>query len=562
MAKQNFLAGGFYGKLGVVVGQRWKNIRTIRSYVIPANPRTERQQANRGVFGGATRWSQIAMSMNYNATCFEHNSMSRWNYRMKTCRALQDDGAVDLELIPLYPISFTPPFMINAMEVVERQQSKKVVFSVSGTLPQTDRVLSIMFHLYDENERDLGLKLYMGTFKAGNNPTVEVIFDDLAELNDKCKARVVSRDDVDSTTDLVGSPMISIQDEAPDIRDFNTTIQSISKALDGVTIVFAEPYKATESTAFSGSVYAVSGGAFEEVQGANLTLHNEGGYFAVTIPCSYTLSQYILAFAPGSEVRITSISAIGSKFEYTKSNETLTFSDDDLSRTMGEYTLTLDNVYETIIFEWAMKNLGNLSNQNVACVLKSSISPGATNGINTTFVLRAYSDTRLQLISNDNRRTFAMQSGDWLTYANASIVVNGVTYNIAGETRKSITNTRTTTYLTPARCRVSAIGSHSWDGSDYSADCYIHFLDWNFAGSASIQIASSTEALITFASGGRTADIESDTGEEYLTALISFGFDSNLGTPQKWTIQNTSTKAFTYNGINYFFELSDQDWVE
>ena len=35
MAKQNIISGGFYGKVGELIGQRWKNIRTVRAYTKP-----------------------------------------------------------------------------------------------------------------------------------------------------------------------------------------------------------------------------------------------------------------------------------------------------------------------------------------------------------------------------------------------------------------------------------------------------------------------------------------------------------------------------------------------
>lgn len=438
MAKQNFLSGGFYGKLGVVVGQRWKNIRTIRSYVIPANPRTERQQANRGVFGGATKWSQIGMTMNYNATCFEHNSMSRWNYRMRTCRNLQDDGSLDLQLIPLYPTTFTPPFMINSMQIVERLPSKKVVFSVAGTLPNVDRVLSVMFHLYDENDRDLGLKLYMGDFKAGAEPTVEVTFDDLSEINDHCKVRLVSRDDVDSATDLIGSPMLPIEDSAPDIRDFNTAILSITKTLSGVTIAFAEPFKAFSSSSFSGSVYAVSAGAFKEVSGDDLALENVGGYFGVTIPCDFTDEQQILAFAEGSEIRITSISAIGAKYEYTKENDTITFSDDDLARNISKsFTYNAsEQIRNRVFFKLAVSASQSLGNG--ACVFSGRFDDKSVMTLPLT--LQRYSASQAEIDVGGLGQSLPATSGDYITVPTFSVVSNGVTYSLPTSTKVSITN--------------------------------------------------------------------------------------------------------------------------
>lgn len=118
MAKQNFLSGGYYGKLGQTVGQRWKNIRTIRTYVIPHNPRTAIQQANRGKFGDCVFYAQVGNQMNFNATCFEHESMTKWNYRMKTARNLQDLNMEELMRFPLYPTNFSVPYLITVPSTV------------------------------------------------------------------------------------------------------------------------------------------------------------------------------------------------------------------------------------------------------------------------------------------------------------------------------------------------------------------------------------------------------------------------------------------------------------
>lgn len=438
MAKQNFLAGGYYGKLGVTVGQRWKNIRTIRSYVIPANPRTERQQANRGQFGGATRWAQIGMSMNYNATCFESGTMSRWNVRMRTARQAQDNGNIDLELIPLYPTEFVPPYLITKMEVAERRSGNVVVFTPTGTLPATDRVLSVMFHLYNAVGADLGYKLYVGNYKAGAEPKIEIEVDDLAEISEYDFVRLVSRDDVDSSTDLIGSPMLQVVDEAADIRDFNTTIQSVSKTLNGVTIVFAEPFKNAESTSFSGSIYGVSAGAFVEVSGNNLTLENNGGYFAVTIPCSYTDSQEILALPTGSEVRITSISAIGAKFEYTKNNETIAYDDTDLTRSIARnFTFNAsEEIQNRVFFNLAVS--GSQSLGNGACVFSGRFDDRSVMTLPLT--LSRYSATRAQIGVGGNGQTLPARTGDYITIPAFNVVSNGVTYSLSSSEVVNVTN--------------------------------------------------------------------------------------------------------------------------
>ena len=65
MAKQtNGTLGGFVGKLGPVVGYRWKNVWCVRSQSrIVNNPRTEAQQEHRSLFkqevqlAGRMRWA-------------------------------------------------------------------------------------------------------------------------------------------------------------------------------------------------------------------------------------------------------------------------------------------------------------------------------------------------------------------------------------------------------------------------------------------------------------------------------------------------------------------------
>ncbi len=562
MAKQNFLSGGYYGKLGVTVGQRWKNIRTIRSYVIPANPRTAKQQANRGQFGGAVSKSQLAMQMNYNATCFEHSDFSKWNYRMKTARELQDNAMLDLDLLPLYPTTFVPPFLITKMEIENTATPKSIVFAVEGQMPTTDRVLSVLFHLYDENNSEVGYKLYIGSYEIANPNKITVEVDDNEEINENCLVRLVSRDDTDSETDMVASGMLQVEGGTIIERDFNTEVLSISKELDKVTVVFNEPFKAFVSANFTGSVYGVSAGAYVTVNGSALTLINSGGYFAVEIPCDFVNTQQILAFPEGCSVTVTSIYVEGARFIYTKQNDVVTFSDTDLTRTLNNYTEITDDSYNTVVLQWVMGDISTLSNQDVVCVLKSSLNPGATNGVQTSFTLGKYDSTTLQLYTNDNRRVFAMRSGDWVSYPNMSFIMNGVTYNIPGETQKAFVNTRTSSYLTPTNTPHTLDCSHSYSGGDYQASVVLSFTYWQITNPEDISFATSTEAFIYTATTPLMADIDNYGSTETLEILITASYSSNLGTPTKFTLNSPTTRAFTYNGINYFFNFSNVTWEE
>jgi len=50
MARLRFIQGAITGRLGEFVGSRWKGINYIRTYAVPANPRTEEQISIRLVF--------------------------------------------------------------------------------------------------------------------------------------------------------------------------------------------------------------------------------------------------------------------------------------------------------------------------------------------------------------------------------------------------------------------------------------------------------------------------------------------------------------------------------
>lgn len=103
MAIQNFLAGGFYGKLGDVVGQRWRNKRTLRRYVIGANPQTPAQQANRQQFADAVSLAQEAMNINKGSPAWVKVEASEFSLRVGTARRRIKDAVPSGQVIPIIP---------------------------------------------------------------------------------------------------------------------------------------------------------------------------------------------------------------------------------------------------------------------------------------------------------------------------------------------------------------------------------------------------------------------------------------------------------------------------
>lgn len=55
MGKLNLIKGNFTGKVGQLVGAKWKSVSTVRSYTAPAYTNTPAQQVVREVFGALTK---------------------------------------------------------------------------------------------------------------------------------------------------------------------------------------------------------------------------------------------------------------------------------------------------------------------------------------------------------------------------------------------------------------------------------------------------------------------------------------------------------------------------
>lgn len=86
MARQDFLNGGYIGKLGATVGERWKNIRYIRTYVVPHNPRTPAQVADRAQFARAIRLAQASLAMSRGDPQWQSASRTEWQMRTSFAR--------------------------------------------------------------------------------------------------------------------------------------------------------------------------------------------------------------------------------------------------------------------------------------------------------------------------------------------------------------------------------------------------------------------------------------------------------------------------------------------
>lgn len=432
MAIQNFLSGGYYGKLGATVGQRWKNKRTIRTYVKPANPRTEVQQANRNKFANAVTFAQMGMQMNYYATVFDDPNFTHWNYRMKVARELRNQGLSNLDLIPLYPTSFVPPTLIQSVEVSEIQGQKHITFAVENLNGNSDRVLSLMFAIYDENDVFLGYKLYLGYYYASKPGLLEVDVDNVSEVNSHCFVRIVSNDDVDSNTDMIASPNLQIKQSGPETRAFNTAIREVQKSPAGIKVIFEEPWKdAPTVNTITITANFISNGANANATATSAALVNENGYCSILIPFVTSDNQHLPALPNGSNFVISTVDFEGATWVYTKTDDTIAYSDTDLTRTINASPTW--NSASTSDIAFTIPFGGTVSTELKQLQMVCSGRLGRRDAISQDF--RCSGDgSNITFTCTGGYRNYPMcESGDKISLTEMQFVCNGVTYNLASQ---------------------------------------------------------------------------------------------------------------------------------
>lgn len=432
MAIQNFLSGGYYGKLGATVGQRWKNKRTIRTYVVPFNPRTEKQQANRGNFANAVQYAQMGLQMNYYATCFESETFTRWNYRMRTARDLKSAGLSGLDLIPLYPLTFTPPLLINEITKSATPTPRHVTFYTPSLASVGDRTFSLMFELHDTMGVYIGLKLYVGYHYASNAGYLEVDVDDANEINENCKVRIISNDDEDSVNDLIASPTLNVQPPSIDIRDFNDAIVSVQKTSAGIVVTFAELWKNLATTnEISVTAHFVSNGVATLATLSAGSLTDNNGYCSVLIPFATSLNQNLPAFPSGSDIEIVSINFSGASWQYTKSADVVPYSDTDLIRTLDAIptwdTSSMADIAFTVPFGGTIATMER--SFNMVCSGRFNTRTEEAQSFNVSG-----NGSALTFTCIGSRKNYPMfQTGDGVTITAFDVVSNGVTYSMQAQ---------------------------------------------------------------------------------------------------------------------------------
>ena len=283
MATQNFLSGGYYGKLGATVGQRWKNKRTIRTYVIPHDPKTPDQIAQRTKFGSGVFYAQLAQQANYSCTFFNSESMTNWNRRMSVAVENKSLFTTLLSLIPLIPNNSVAPYTITSGTYKVDNDTHTMEIKLDGHLPSAARKYTVLLTNNPTGTTAADVKMLSATSTAAN-PNV-LTTSELAdfEMLDTTKVRIVSSDDVNSLLDMVISAEITLARTGLIPVPLDLAVSSVSQTAGTTVITFADDYVSGDTTINIGAIVADLNGKIISLSEYTKSIINNGGKLALQI---------------------------------------------------------------------------------------------------------------------------------------------------------------------------------------------------------------------------------------------------------------------------------------
>lgn len=449
MAIQNFLSGGYYGKLGQTIGQRWKNKRTVKSYAVPTNPRTEKQQANRGRFASGVKLAQLAQATTYRSLLFSSESNTEWALRMSVAKNATDSGITGLDAVPLCPTGFVPKYLITNAILQNPGATSAPVLELKGTLPTVSQIFAILIN-NGEIEPEIENTAIM--YSEFNPDTKTVILPDslIGKIKQGMKVRIISYSQSISISEISMSYSLDIEINA--LPDFVLTADKMSFTQTQTLkrLVLADVDDASASGDVNLTVIYNYGIEDTGVTQLVLPLKNDASKIYVEFETpnqndNDALSSYITS---AGELSVVSVAIQSTKYNYKVNNATIVGTDYVCS---GYATLTASQIAsKSVALENSEIDWGEVNTPiSTACTVLSnrlygfkSLTPQQGVTLQGVAVVSAIG-TKLQF-TNDSAEQFAAFSDECKIQSfTATITRNGVTRSFKLEADTKLANSIT-----------------------------------------------------------------------------------------------------------------------
>lgn len=443
MAIQNFLSGGYYGKLGQTIGQRWKNKRTVKAYAVPTNPRTEKQQANRGRFAYGVKLAQLAQAATYRSLLFSSESNTEWALRMSVAKNATDSGITGLDAVPLCPTGFVPKYLITNAILQNPGATSAPVLELKGTLPTVSQIFAI---LINNGEIEPGIENTAIMYSEFNPDKKTVILPDslIGKIKQGMKVRIISYSQSLSISEISMSYSLDIEINA--LPDFVLTADKMSFTQTQTLkrLVLADVDDASATGEVNLNVIYNYGIESTGVTQLVLPLKNDASKIYVEFETpnqndNDALSSYVTS---AGELSVVSVAIQSTKYNYKVNNATIVGTDYVCS---GYATLAVSQVAsKSVALENSEIDWGGINNPiSTACTVLSnrlygfkSLTP--QQGVTLQGVAVDSAVGKKLQFTNDSAEQFAAFSDECKIQAfTATVTRNGITrsFKLEADTR-------------------------------------------------------------------------------------------------------------------------------
>lgn len=563
MGKQNFIQGGFKGKVGNVIGAGWKDILTIRSYTKPANPKTERQKTVRNAFALKVKASQLANQCNYGSSLFSSTSNTSWGLRMAAASSFYAENKNIIQFVPLIPYGYTPDYPTNADP---QATGGTVVLSWDTADDISGRSVNVLIWALTNDGVTYDAVIIAGTVAGSSGAwTVTVSLPAGYSIGEDSYLAAVSSDDSNYSDTTLYQPPVSIGTSIVDVP-FTLSLASGPTWTSGNDYVL---FTFTPSETLSdGANISASSSAYGVLQGDFVTdadtaaVQVISNVVTVAVPITLdSLAQRPL-FVTGSSVTLGSFSYVADGYRYQFAGATYS-----LAEVATVQTLLIDTQTFT------------LQNGEFKALIKSTDAQ-ATGVADGEYSVKSVNLTSLSIETKTGDMYISQSSGniyislDGLTAlywgANSSVTIvttpqvriNGVVYT-PNFTAPAATPTATyyEDFITPTSSDNAIFVAGGTQGQflvDFS-DSVTPNLIMDFTGvwwdSLNVSWSGITTSVIN-----STVYIETDPQGPYAGASIILRTPGYSDDPATFTISATTEKDFSQtidntSGFEYFINI-------
>lgn len=464
MAIQNFVGGGFKGKLGAVIGQGWKSQKVLRTYQKPANPRTKKQQANRGNFAQCVKMAQLAMQMNWKSKLFQSDETTQWSIRIGTARKTFDKSMHEMYCLPLLPYGTVAKYGIADGY---NKITGGIQFTVNTEEDLSGRTVSVLLYAFDTQKAEYDYFVLQSTVGYANSAnTIDVMLPEKVELAENSLAALVSNDD-DVFSDEIYMPTrpLAKTKEVVYFTLSNPTVSWVSGD-DDIQIDFTPSMAipATESSAAAQlSAHGVLQGKWGDYDTDEIRLISSNRLSAFISGALDSLNQRV-QFPTGSSVTVGAFAFSDDDYIYTHEEETISFSETVQTQRLAYDNLVLNMGVDDWRGELGETDADDVQGTSYNVAFEGCNSSGGCYSRVSALSLRAISG-KVVLHWNYPNICYWGANRQYTTTQDLTITLDGVVYSLPSGS--VVTIVPLATFVTQLFLRTDGAMFWDWGGGDY-----------------------------------------------------------------------------------------------